>query len=68
MVIHFNECFSSIVINCIIADALYGTRQFFTGVSKVYKNAQIIGILHFTVDTFKKNRFETKEFVTFFSN
>jgi len=59
MVKHFNECFSSIVINCVIADALYGTRQFFKGVSKVYKNAQIISQIRRTQNVFIRNQKQT---------
>lgn len=59
MVNQFNEYFPSIVINCIIADALYGTKQFFNGVSKIYKNAQIISQIRKNQNIFFRNRKQT---------
>lgn len=59
MVNQFNEYFPNIGINCVIADALYGTNQFFNGVSKIYKNAQIISQIRRTQNIFFRNRRQT---------
>ena len=56
MVQKFNGCFPNIDVNCIIADALYGTKQFFEGTSAVYKEAQIISQIRRTQNIFYRNR------------
>ena len=56
MVRQFNRCFPNIWIDCIIADALYGTSQFFKGVSKIYRNAQIISQIRKSQNLFIRNR------------
>jgi len=59
MVKKFNVCFSNIEVNCIIADALYGTKQFFEGVLAVYGEAQIISQIRRTQNIFYRNRKQT---------
>ena len=56
MVKQFNVCFPNIEVNCIIADALYGTEQFFEGVLAVYEEAQIISQIRRTQNIFYRNR------------
>jgi len=56
MVKQFNVCIPNIEVNCIIADALYGTKQFFEGVLAVYKEAQIISQIRRTQNVFYRNR------------
>ena len=56
LVEQFHECFSSIDIKCIIADALYGTKTFFNGVSKCYPKAQIISQIKKTQNILFRNR------------
>jgi SRSO17 transposase len=62
MVHKFNECFPGIWIGCIIADALYGTKQFFKGVSKTYKNAQIISQIRKSQNVFVRNRIQKVDY------
>ncbi len=59
MVKQFNGCFPNIEVNCIIADALYGTEQFFQGVLAVYKDAQIISQIRKNQNIFYRNRKQT---------
>jgi hypothetical protein len=62
MVRQFKECFPGIWIDCIIADALYGTKQFFKGVSKIYRNAQIISQIRRIQNIFIRNRKQTVDY------
>ncbi len=61
MVSQFNECFSFIEVKCIIADALYGTKQFFKGVSKTYQEAQVISQIRKNQNVLFRNRKTTVE-------
>ncbi|MCD6186274.1 MAG: transposase [Deltaproteobacteria bacterium] len=56
LVEQFHACFSDIKINCIAADALYGTKIFFSGVSKFYPKAQFISQIKKTQNVLFRNR------------
>jgi hypothetical protein len=56
MVKQFNVDFPNIEVNCIIADALYGIKQFFEGVLAVYSEAQIISQIRKSQNIFYRNR------------
>lgn len=61
LVKQFNTHFGSIEIQCIIADALYGTRQFFSGVSEIYANAQVISQIRKNQNILFRNKKQTAE-------
>jgi DDE superfamily endonuclease len=52
----FNEYFPSIEIQCIIADALYGNKLFFDGVTKSYSNSQIISQIRKNQNVLYRNK------------
>ena len=56
LVEEFHACFSDIEIKGIVADALYGTQTFFSGVSKFYPKAQRISQIKKTQNVLFRNR------------
>lgn len=56
LVKQFSTCFPDMTIKCIIADALYGTRKFFKGVSAYYPKAQILSQLKKSQNVLFRNR------------
>ncbi len=52
----FEGCFPGINIKCVIADALYGTDKFFSGVKKNYPKIQIISQIKKTHNILFRNR------------
>lgn len=56
LVKQFDACFPEVTLKCVIADALYGTRQFFQGVSDVYPNVQILSQIKKSQNVLFRNR------------
>jgi hypothetical protein len=52
----FRECFPTIEIKCIAADALYGTQSFFEGAAEFYPKTQIISQIKKTQNILFRNR------------
>ena len=56
LVEQFHACFPGIGVKCIIADALYGTEEFFSGVAKSYPKTQVISQIRKTHNILFRNR------------
>jgi len=56
LVEQFHACFPGIDVKCIIADALYGTEKFFSGVTKSYPKTQVISQIKKTQNILFRNR------------
>ncbi len=56
LVEQFRACFPDIGVKCIIADALYGTEEFFSGVAKSYPKTQVISQIRKTHNILFRNR------------
>jgi hypothetical protein len=52
----FASDFNTLTIKCILADALYGSRDFMTSVGEIYKNVQVISQLRSNQTVYFRNK------------